>query len=288
MKILSKEVNELDLTAVQNRLLRKYEISECDARRATYVLRAFLDLKRRDLDAHLILPQIADWAWHELILDTVFYRDVCQRLFGEFLHHMNHLIEFEHTSPDRNQEKVRRAAVLRSDYSITRGLLEQYCEHALSSWGAHWEESGWDAPAYRLRPSFRLDYAIDTVSPAQRIESSEWTSRATAAASFVLTSLDWLSGRLVRRYSISVELAESAVVHYAALFLNVRRDMLSLKICDGPARAAWQEHILWTRRYSNDCDLVIGTFVDHTPNERQKANFTSSIAKAAETPTMAV
>src|SRR5262245_55072992 len=81
-------VSDLDLSDVQDRVYAKYDVTHSDARLAVEYLRCFFDAKRTRPNALIILPQIADWAWHELILDTTRYQTVCSQVLGKFLHHV--------------------------------------------------------------------------------------------------------------------------------------------------------------------------------------------------------
>jgi hypothetical protein len=51
-------------------------------------LRQWFEVARRAKGRHVAMPSRAvDEAWHELILDTVRYREFCDRALGGFLHH---------------------------------------------------------------------------------------------------------------------------------------------------------------------------------------------------------
>ena len=39
--------------------------------------------------------------------------------------------------------------------------------------------------------------------------------------------------------------------------------------------AIWHAHILWTRRYRQDCEALVGRFVDHEPDPRVRGRCTS-------------
>ena len=39
--------------------------------------------------------------------------------------------------------------------------------------------------------------------------------------------------------------------------------------------AIWHAHILWTRRYRQDCEALVGRFVDHEPDQRVRGRCTS-------------
>ena len=72
------------LDDVVERVFEKYAVSRSDAELAVEYLDCFLAAKRLNPDKRIILLQIADWAWHELILDTVRYRRLCNQIFGLF------------------------------------------------------------------------------------------------------------------------------------------------------------------------------------------------------------
>jgi hypothetical protein len=48
---------------------------------------AFMRAAGENPGAHLAPPLEVDWGWHEMILDTRVYPDVCARVAGRFLHH---------------------------------------------------------------------------------------------------------------------------------------------------------------------------------------------------------
>src|SRR5258708_37663730 len=80
--------SDLDFSDVQHRVYAKYDVTQSDARLAVEYVHCFFDAKRARPNDLIILPQIADWAWHELVLDTARYRTVCSLMFGKFLHHV--------------------------------------------------------------------------------------------------------------------------------------------------------------------------------------------------------
>jgi hypothetical protein len=215
---------------VQLRVYAKYEVSWADVELAVEYLRCFLDAKARQPGRLIILPQIADWAWHELILDTARYRQVCARIYGRLLSHV------ATEDPAANLRAVFEESMetMRRDYGLGLGERPQ-----------DWLDAGWDSPRYRLRVP--LVHETSGAGPAPRLDE--------VAAGL----LSWLPGRLVRRFGVPEAAARRGVLEHLAY----------LQAPDRPGtpsvlrQIAWQEHILWTDRYAADCNRLLGHFLDH-------------------------
>jgi hypothetical protein len=95
---IAADISVLDFAEIRQRLYVKYDVSYSDTQLAIEYLRCFLDAKRARPEQLIILPQIADWAWHEFILDTSFYRAACMQVLGRFLHHVATTIRFAELS----------------------------------------------------------------------------------------------------------------------------------------------------------------------------------------------
>ena len=232
-----------ELFDVRDRLYQKFDISPQDADLAVRYVCCFLDAKRMDASKIIILPQIADWAWHELILDTATYRSLCMRTFGHVLSHV----------------KEAESEILRDVFAKSMVMfLEKYGLEPEGN-SEKWLDAGWDNPSYRLRNpiarditfirSSKLDLCVDC-SPLSRL-------------------FDWLPARLVERFDIEKSEAEGAVRLYAAHLLALADDSRSgsLPPLGVLGRTAWEEHVLWVERYEADCHLVLGRTVDHKPNQ---------------------
>lgn len=74
--------SQFDFQPIAERLYRIYDITKDDAAHAVHALTCFFELKSRSPDTLLLLPKIIDWAWHEAIVDTQFYHEMCQSLCG--------------------------------------------------------------------------------------------------------------------------------------------------------------------------------------------------------------
>lgn len=84
-----RAIDQLDLTVVVARCRRSYGWSEADAEAAVGGYRRHLLLCYLYPESSITaIDRRSDLLWHEHILDTVRYRDDCQRLFGAFLHHI--------------------------------------------------------------------------------------------------------------------------------------------------------------------------------------------------------
>lgn len=225
------------------RLHDKFDIRRSDAQLAVKYLRCFFDAKVRNPTGRIILPQIADWAWHELILDTYRYRQFCLSFFGKLLSHVADDID----NPARNNrmEFIKSMEFMQNNYALDLGEDPET-----------WMEAGWGKPLYRLR------------SPINEITGSMscWVgSRNSEFSELYEGILSWLPCRLVQRFGISEYSAQLGVLEHI--------DQLSIIGAGGHVRKrsvigqiAWEEHILWIDRYSEDCKHLLGYFLDHTPN----------------------
>jgi hypothetical protein len=158
---------ELDLDDVRDRVYAKYDVTYSDAQLAIEYLRCLLDAKRERPNELIILPQIADWAWHELILDTARYRTVCSQVLGRFLHHIKTAVDSDEMALDADNDAHNTGELSDPGFALPRARLQRsnLREHFLKSLemmrnvyglglGEHpdqWLEAGWDRPIYRLR-----------------------------------------------------------------------------------------------------------------------------------------
>lgn len=234
---MKPELPCLALDDVRDRVYQKYEISYADAKLAVNYLVCFLNARRQNPDRLIILPQVADWAWHELILDTARYRALCSQLFGRFLHHTARM-----TSEHDRDSFAKSSEFMRNIYGLEFGDNVQ-----------EWLEAGWNNPRYRLRTPLNLQRSYR--HPSSRSSLPEF--------------LSWLPGRVSRRFNIPLEAAGNGVHEYADRFRtlgssDLRNPFLGRSIL---CEIAWEEHILWTTRYEADCQTYLGQFLDHTPRE---------------------
>lgn len=224
------------------RLYNKFDISRSDARLAVKYLCCFFDARVRNITETIILPQIADWAWHELILDTRRYRQFCMAYFGKLLSHVKEDIE----NPKRN---------LRSEFVNSMYIMQSTYGLGLGENPEAWMEAGWDKPRYRLRNPIE-DRSNSTLCSVNALifESNEVSQRI----------LEWLPSRLVQRFGISELSARLGVIEHINQFFSIGAGSLQSKR-SVISEIAWEEHILWTERYSEDCIQLLGYFLDHTP-----------------------
>lgn len=250
------------LTEIEDRVYEKYEVARADARLAVDYLWCFLDAKRTRATDIIILPQIADWAWHEFVLETARYRSICTELFGQFLHHAAKPLRrglHSETQP------------LREIFSASLCLMRDIYGLDLGRHPEQWLEAGWDHPEYRLRHS---------------IDLPDW-GRQSAVTAFppiqpAATHLSWLPHRIARRFAIPLTAACRGVNEYAQVFASLNpTSSLDSRACSVLAQIAWEEHILWTERYSSDCFQIIGAFLDHVPRPPTGAGMESTTDVAA-------
>ena len=232
-----------ELRGVRERLYEKFDISLRDAELAVHYVCCFLDAKMKFAGELIILPQIADWAWHELILDTVSYRSLCMRKFGYVLPHIK-----ESDSEHLREVFALSMAMFRANYGLESGDKPE-----------EWLDAGWDHPSYRLRRPVSRDLT--------------WNESIDQYLSLVPGIFDrfseWLPARLVDRFGISESEAAHAVRLYAAHLLALAHgsSAQSLPPLGSLGRIAWEEHVLWVQRYEADCRLVLGRVIDHKPNQ---------------------
>lgn len=266
------DFSQLDLADVEERVYTKYDVSRSDARLAVEYLRCFFNAKRQRPRQLIILPQIADWAWHELILDTERYRSVCSRALGTFLHHLATTVNPAEllNDPDidtRDRAELEPAGALGRPELDGSGLRQCFVESmammrdiyglGVGSNPGEWADAGWDTPAYRLRSAIRIPYHLDenASTGADRGQSNR------------TPFLSWLPSRIVRRFGIPLDAAKHGVQEYSNFFLSLRSPDVKRGYgkCSILCSIAWEEHILWTQRYAEDCSRFLGYFLDHVP-----------------------
>ncbi len=242
MKAISTPLLAPYLFDLQDRVHEKYKVTWSDAELAIRYLTAFFDAISRQPERIIILPQIADWAWHELILDTRRYRTFCSQVFGAFL---SHVME-EVSNPKRN---------LRAEFAESLNFLQHTYRLGFGENPDEWIEAGWDRPAYRLRSSIDREIPLAPRSLDTGDLEDSWLYQRVAS---------WLQHRLVRRFGISDSAARQGVIEHVEHLTALkhgndmrRRSLLS--------EIAWEEHILWTQRYAEDCNDMLGYFLDHEP-----------------------
>jgi hypothetical protein len=81
--------------------------------------------------------------------------------------------------------------------------------------------------------------------------------------------VSWLPGRLAQRFGVPINTATAAVKAYAEFFISIKSGSDIITAPNQPIEIAWEEHLLWTRRYAEDCELVAGYFLDHKPGADQ-------------------
>jgi len=233
-----------ELRDVRNRLYEKFDISRQDSELAVRYVRSFLDAKKKAPGDLIILPQIADWAWHELILDTAGYRSLCVRTFGYVLPHV----------------KESDCGWLRDAFSGSMVMFRENYGLELGDRPEDWLDAGWDRPSYRLRVPVDRDLAS-----TQSIDQDH----STLFPRFFDRLFEWLPARLVERFNLSDVEAACAVRIYAGNLLALADGSFtwSLPPLGGLGRIAWEEHALWVERYAADCQLVLGRALDHKPNQ---------------------
>jgi hypothetical protein len=253
----------------------KYDITYPDAELAVEYLRCFFDARRARPNELIILPQIADWAWHELILDTARYRALCSNVFGNFLHHVATTLDFDEfvQNPKLDARDLRelnpkhalsgvglKSDNLREDFSKSLNIMDDLYGLGLGDNPEDWLGAGWDRPMYRLRKPVRLTYISDLDQDRANSDAKELGR---------IQFFSWLPNRIVQRFGIPIEAALRGVREYSGLFFSLGSTSCSSMVhgCSIQCAIAWDEHVLWTQRYAEDCYRVFGHFLDRPPSE---------------------
>ena len=82
-----EELAAFDFTLVLRRLVEQGSLSEEWAEPAILEFRRYLALRLVTPGPVMMLSAVVDEVWHASILFTRLYADLCQRVFGHFLHH---------------------------------------------------------------------------------------------------------------------------------------------------------------------------------------------------------
>jgi hypothetical protein len=271
------DISDINLDDVQDRVYKKYEISLSDSKLAIEYLRSFLDAKRRRPGEIIIVPQIVDWAWHEFILDTAYYREVCKKLYGQLMHHvatntsdyleeLTHNVEITERDLEELNPKVSLPKIglkyrnLRRAFQDSLVMLNDDYGLRLENQEEYWLDAGWNNPTYKLRD--RLETSLSIVDHSEDTYTFTDIQRG-----YPKLSLSWLPSRIVQRYGVSLNVAKRGVKEYFDFFLSLqsRRKFDAIQSSSELCAIAWEEHILWTKRYEEDCERILGAFLDHTP-----------------------
>jgi len=270
------------------RAFEKMQITKAERHVAILTLAAFFQDKLEAPDRLLILPQVADWVWHEMVADTAGYRTFLRRQgFGEVGSNADDLpASAEHSllaSTDHALLATDHSMMVPADHSVitvehvsldseTEGLprsavevFEATSEHFKTSHGIDfaqigWTDAGWASPAYRLRETDSTDFRNFTLSPSQHVSLRQALDGLSPAMK--ARDASWLDERIERRYPASKDAARLASVAYQVL-LDARRSDLR-PFADPPTLIDWAhfEHVLWTRQYRDDCTALFGGFLD--------------------------
>jgi hypothetical protein len=210
-----------------------YMVDSDDAEIAVEVLVAFFSIKSINQKQHLILPQIADWAWHEFILDTENYAEFCDAHFGRYLHHV------------KSRRTKSAAKFLDNQFEFSSCLFRDRRQIAADHF--IWSDAGWKNPKYRMRSNVEFN--------SQKPINSKDISPTVAAL-----DLGWIACRIQERYGVSSAQARHVLAAYR-VFLSIRcrnaYDQPPSDIYD----IAWREHILSTVKYHRDCDRLFGSYL---------------------------
>ncbi|WP_087460737.1 glycine-rich domain-containing protein [Oleiphilus messinensis] len=215
-------------------LFQTYEIDYSDAVYSVDVLIEFFKLKKETPESFLILPQIADWAWHEFIVDTKNYHQFCDQYFGYYL---------DHVKAEKNSDTE---VLLIEKYNATKQVFNALSELRFDE--EFWVDCGWKSPEYRFREVPNYESAVECEELGDDKSSID---------------LFWIKDRLIERFGWSGPVSDQAIDQYKA-FLSRKTmggSVLRSSYCD----FVWREHILWTERYRSDCQALFGSYF-HRPS----------------------
>jgi hypothetical protein len=82
-----EELAAFDFTPVRRRLVQQGSLTEEWADIAILEFRRYLAVRLLSPGPVMMLSAVVDEVWHASILFTRLYADLCQRVFGHFLHH---------------------------------------------------------------------------------------------------------------------------------------------------------------------------------------------------------
>jgi hypothetical protein len=82
-----EELAAFDFTLVLRRLVEQGSLPEEWADMAILEFRRYLAVRLLSPSPVMMLSAVVDEVWHASILFTRLYADLCQRVFGHFLHH---------------------------------------------------------------------------------------------------------------------------------------------------------------------------------------------------------
>jgi hypothetical protein len=204
------------------------------------ILTAFFIETQRNRHQLLILPQIPDWAWHEFILLSNQYALFTSNVYGGYLPHMK---------------------IVRDEDSWEESKRIFHREYAFDTHRTIWQESGWDSPAYGFREDWRTNIAqiertINQIHGQHNGHSNYWEAK-------IPVDLSWLHQRISERFLVSEATAKFSVHTYIEYLSSVRAGADErLDRIPSVVLWAWQEHMLWTEKYKNDCFTLFGEFLD--------------------------
>lgn len=80
-------------------------------------------------------------------------------------------------------------------------------------------------------------------------------------------NLDYLSPRLMDKLGWSKEKATQQILNYKrCLWIRQKYPDVSF-VPNKDIDQVWHNHILYTQRYAQDCQILFGTFLHHTPTQ---------------------
>jgi hypothetical protein len=147
---------------------------------------------------------------------------------------------------------------LREDFLKSLDIMHKRYGLGLGDNSDDWLEAGWDRPIYRLRKPIRLTRYGHLDQDSMNMDAKGLDR---------IRVFSWLPNRIVQRFGIPIDAAVRAVREYSELFLSLGSATGPSMVngCSIQCEIAWQEHMLWTQRYAEDCYRVFGHFLDFRP-----------------------
>lgn len=223
------------LAVVSKRLQNIFVIDDISASRAADAFICFIHAKSQNPSIELVLPKIVDWYWHECIVDTRFYGELCRRHLDSFMHHRATL---------EDEETKSKAWKI---FNVTLDLFRD-------RYGIDFAELGWTDPGWNKTIQLRDPLFW---KPTLSIEKTNYARLSSDTER-------WLADRLTKRWLFTEVEARVAIQDYHS-FLETKAMNRHQTTAPPYVDTAWREHILWTDKYIDHCERRFGFFVHRSP-----------------------
>ncbi|RLA43323.1 MAG: hypothetical protein DRR42_21905 [Gammaproteobacteria bacterium] len=236
---------------IREKMLGKYAVGKDEVDYSLDILIAFFLEKSQRPEKLLVLPQIADWAWHEFILMSEKYESFTCEMLGAKLPHMR-------ITPNCNA------------YEETKRVFEY--KYGFDTSFNVWKESGWKNHSYRYLEKWQNQ--ISRIDRNTQTHAYNFGTSDSSKSEITAIDFEWLVVRISLRFTVTEITARTAISLYKQFLHQIQKEK-SGAIDTAPSLVfwAWQEHILWTEKYKNDCTTIFGYFL-HRPIVSESMLFT--------------